>query len=141
MIAYHQGKKGVIMAARVLGYSNGERIIEAGKLEQRMYIILDGMVEISLSDGKEKLVVANLKKGDFFGEISLFNNSPRSANAIAVGDVKVAYIENLQQLKAFLVKNPGFAAKMVHILAQRLAKTDEILMGKVSEINRLKLMV
>ena len=129
------------MAARVLGYKDGERIIEAGKREQRMYIILDGMVEISLAEGQEKLVVANLKKGDFFGEISLFNNSPRSANALAVGDVKLAYIDNLQQLKAFLMKNPGFAAKMVHILAQRLSKTDEILMGKVSEINRLKLTV
>jgi len=38
-----------------------------------------------------------------------------------------------------LVKNPNFAAKMVHILAKRLAQTDEILIGKVSEINRLQL--
>ncbi len=127
------------MAPRILKYENGEKIIESGKIEQRMYIILEGMVEIFLTDGKSKVVVATLKKGDFFGEISLFTNTPRSANAIAIGHVQVAYVDNAQELKAFLVKNPSFAAKMVHILSQRLAQTDEILMGKISELNRLKL--
>jgi CRP/FNR family transcriptional regulator, cyclic AMP receptor protein len=124
---------------RVLQYLSGERIIEAGKIEQRMYIILDGTVEITLSDGKHTLSVAHMKKGDFFGEISLFNKSTRSASVTATSDVSVAYIDDLQQLKAFLIKNPSFAAKMVHNLASRLAKTDEILIGKISEINRLTL--
>ena len=128
------------MAGRVLRYSAGEKIIEAGKVEQRMYIILEGSVGISLSDGKSTIRVATLQRGDFFGKISLFNNSPRSANAIALGEVKLAYLDNLQDLKAFLVKNPSFAAKMVHILAQRLAKTDAILIGKISELNRVELM-
>jgi CRP/FNR family cyclic AMP-dependent transcriptional regulator len=127
------------MAPRVLFYTDGERIIEIGKIERRMYIILEGSVAITLTDGKNMIDVAELKKGDFFGEISLFNNTPRSATATAVGDVRLAYIDNLQQLKAFLVKNPNFAAKMVHILAKRLAQTDEILIGKISEINRLQL--
>lgn len=127
------------MAPRVLFYTDGERIIEIGKIERRMYIILEGSVAITLTDGKNMIEVAELRKGDFFGEISLFNNTPRSANATAVGDVRLAYIDNLQQLKAFLLKNPNFAAKMVHILAKRLAQTDEILIGKISEINRLQL--
>ncbi|HNR89299.1 MAG TPA: cyclic nucleotide-binding domain-containing protein [Spirochaetota bacterium] len=127
------------MAGRVLQYTNTERIIESGKTEQRMFIILEGEVEISLTDGKSRFAVATLKKGDFFGEISLFTNTPRSANAHAVGNVQLAYIDNLAQLKAFLLKNPSFAAKMVTILAQRLAKTDEILIGKISELNRLQI--
>lgn len=127
------------MAPRVLFYTDGERIIEIGKIERRMYIILEGSVAITLTDGKNMIEVAELRKGDFFGEISLFNNTPRSANATAVGDVRLAYIDNLQQLKAFLLKNPNFAAKMVHILAKRLSQTDEILIGKISEINRLQL--
>jgi len=128
------------MAQRVQYYKNGERIIEAGKLEQRMYIILDGFVSITLADGANRIEVARLKKGDFFGEISLFNNTPRSATATAEGDVRLAYIDNADQLKSFLLRNPSYAAKMVHILAQRLAKTDKILLGKISEINRIKLL-
>ena len=59
--------------------------------------------------------------------------------AIAEGIVKLAYIDNVDQLKAFLLKNPSYAAKMVNILAQRLANTDKILLGKISEINRIQL--
>ena len=122
---------------RVLYYKNNETIIKSGQLEKRMYIILEGAVAITLTDGSDHFPVANLKKGDFFGEISLFINTPRSATAKAMGDVKLAFIDNEEQLKSFLIKNPFFAAKMVSILAQRLAKTDEILMGKVSELNRI----
>ena len=128
------------MAKQIVFYQRSEKIIKAGTTEQRMYIILEGEVEISLSDGNNRIVVAKLRKGDFFGEISLFNNTPRSADAIAAGDVKLAYIDSVEELKAFLLKNPVFAAKMVHILAQRLAKTDEILISKVSELNRLKVL-
>jgi CRP-like cAMP-binding protein len=127
------------MAKSIIYFQNGERIIEAGKVETRMYIILEGEVQISLSDKIDKINVALLKKGDFFGEISLFNKTPRSATATAIGNVKLAFIDNAEQLRLFLIKNPVFAAKMVTTLAQRLAKTDEILVGKVSELNRLKI--
>jgi CRP/FNR family transcriptional regulator, cyclic AMP receptor protein len=127
------------MAKSIVYYQNGEKIIETGKVETRMFIILEGEVQISLSDRIEKIVVAKLKKGDFFGEISLFNNTPRSATATAIGAVKLAFIDNAEQLREFLIKNPVFAAKMVHTLAQRLAKTDEILVGKISELNRIKI--
>lgn len=126
------------MSKNIMYYQNGENIIKAGQREQRMYIILEGRVSIILQSGEEQFVVATMEKGDFFGEISLFTDHPRSATVRSLGDVKLAYIDNVTQLKAFLIKNPAFAAKMVQILAQRLAKTDEILVGKISEIKRLK---
>ncbi len=126
------------MSRNVMYFQNGETIIKSGQQEQRMYIILDGEVNIILGEGDDQISVARMSKGDFFGEISLFTSTPRSATVKAIGDIKLAYIDNLSQLKGFLIKNPHFAAKMVHILAQRLAKTDEILIGKVNEINRLK---
>lgn len=126
------------MSKNIMYFQNAENIIKAGQLEQRMFIILEGEVTIILGEGENQIAVATLSKGDFFGEISLFTNTPRSATVRSIGDVKLVYIDNATQLKSFLLKNPPFAAKMVHILAQRLAKTDEILIGKVSEMNRLK---
>ncbi len=126
------------MSKNIMYFQNTENIIRAGQLEQRMFIILEGEVIIILGEGENQIIVARLSKGDFFGEISLFTNTPRSATVRAIGDVKLAYIDNATQLQAFLIKNPRFAAKMVQILSQRLAKTDEILIGKVSELNRLK---
>ncbi|PKL39791.1 MAG: cyclic nucleotide-binding protein [Spirochaetae bacterium HGW-Spirochaetae-1] len=126
------------MASNIAYYQRSERIIEAGRQDRAMYIILEGEVEITLTNGSERIVVAILKKNDFFGEISLFTSKPRSATATALGNIKLLKIDNEEQLKALLLKNPVFAAKMVHMLAQRLAKTDEILIGKISELNRLK---
>ena len=127
------------MARRVLYYKHNERIITTGETEKRMYIIMEGKVEITLTNGSQKINVAILGKGDFFGEISIFSNRPRSANVSAIGDVKLAFIDDVQQLKAFLLRNPNFAAKMVHVLAERLAQTDEILLGKINELHRIKL--
>lgn len=127
------------MGKKVLLYHNNEKIIRAGSTEKRMFIILEGTVIIQLIDRNDSIVVAELKKGDFFGEISLFTNTPRSADVIAIGEVKLAYVDNKEELKDFLIKNPGFAAKMVSILAKRLADTDDILIGKISELNRIKL--
>jgi len=126
------------MSKNIMYYQNGENIIKAGQMEQRMYIILEGRVSVFLTNGEETITVATLTKGDFFGEISLFTDHPRSATVRALGDVKLAYIDNVTQLKSFLLLNSQFAAKMAQILAQRLAKTDEILIGKISEISRLK---
>jgi CRP-like cAMP-binding protein len=127
------------MAARILNFSNNERIIRVGQNDKRMYIILAGTVQIRLRDGVDTVVVGVLNKGDFFGEMSLFSNRPRTADVIAVGDVKLTYIESLQELKKFLMVNGGFAIKMVEVLSERLTKTDEILMGVISDFNRLKL--
>ena len=126
------------MPKKIAYYQKAEYIIKEGETDKRMYIILEGSVKISLSDGTDKIVVATLKKGDFFGEMSLFNDAPRSASAIAIGDVKLAYIDNIKQLKIFIENNPSFASKMVHILAKRLARTNQILLSEFKEVNRFK---
>lgn len=126
------------MAKNIVYFQNAEDIIKTGQTEQKMYIILEGRVNVFLTSGEANINVATLSKGDFFGEISLFTEHPRSATVRALGEVKLAYIENAKQLNSFLCANPQFAAKMVQILAKRIAKTDEILIGKINEIIHLK---
>jgi len=126
------------MVKNVIYFQNGENIIKAGQTENRMYIILEGRVVVFLSTGKETMQVATMGKGDFFGEISLFTEYPRSATVQAIGDVKLVFIDNITELKSFFALNPHFAAKMVQTLAQRLAKTNGILIGKMTELNRFK---
>lgn len=123
---------------KVLHYQAGEYIIKEGEADKRMYIILEGKVKINLSDGREKIDVATLEKGAFFGEMSLFNDAPRSATATALENVKLAYIDNVDQLQKFLQLNPGFASKMAQIMAKRLAKTNEILVKEFKQHNKYK---
>ena len=125
--------------ARILPFKYGDRIIKAGSREKIMYIIMEGEVRVELegSGVSSSVEVARLGKGDFIGEISFFSEQPRSAHVTACTDGKLAVIDSLQQLNQFLLQNPKFAIKMVHILAERLAKTDEMLKGKVSDETRV----
>ncbi|WP_411821400.1 Crp/Fnr family transcriptional regulator [Leptospira sp. 'Mane'] len=105
----------------------GQRIFKEGEMNNAMYIILKGNVEIffTVNNGQTRLAI--MKPGDFFGEMALFSSNPRSATARTITSAELAIIESKQQLENFLVKNPKFAAKMVSIMADRLAKTNELL--------------
>jgi len=126
------------MNQNILKYLKFETISRAGSGDKGMYIIIEGKVEITLNDGNQEYKVATLHENDFFGEGSLFNNTNRTANVIAVEDTKVFKITDKGKLEDFLVKNPHFAMKMISVLSKRLIATDSLLMGKISEIKRLK---
>ena len=59
--------------------SQGEKIVTQGSLDQSFYLLLEGHVHVQQNDK----TVAKLGQGDFFGEMSLFNNKPRVADVIS----------------------------------------------------------
>ncbi|MCZ8156885.1 MAG: cyclic nucleotide-binding domain-containing protein [Leptospira sp.] len=105
----------------------GKIIFKEGEMNNSMYIILQGNVEIYFTVNNSQTRLAIMKPGDFFGEMALFSSNPRSATARTITAADLATIESKQQLENFLVKNPKFAAKMVSIMADRLARTNELL--------------
>ena len=124
--------------ARTIEFKEGDLLIESGSREKVMYIMLSGEVVVELNAGDEKIEVARMGKGGFFGEISFFSDESRSADVRALEDGRCILIDSLQQLNHFLTQNPKFAAKMVQILAGRLARTDELLIGKISDKSRIE---
>jgi len=127
------------MAKKIISCKNGEYIIKAGDTQRRMFIILEGEVEITIDDGIKNVTVATLNKNDFFGEISLFNDTPRSANAVSKGKAKLTYIDSLKALERVMAKNPGYTRRMVKELTRRLAQTDEILKREIGGYSKAKL--
>jgi len=126
------------MAKKIKKYSSGEMIIKRGDIEKRMYIILSGEVEVSMNDGVKKIALAHLKKHDFFGEISLYCEMPRTADAIAVGSVTLAYLDCIEDLDTFLSKNHKYSMKMVNLLATRIAHSNKILFEELQGRNSAK---
>lgn len=57
----------------------GEKIVREGDSGDEMYIILQGKVSIEVGD----IIVGEMGSGDFFGEMSLIDNAPRSATVTA----------------------------------------------------------
>jgi CRP/FNR family cyclic AMP-dependent transcriptional regulator len=73
-------------------YSAGERIINAGDPGHCMYVILSGSARVSVKRGNGELELARLSAGDFFGEVALVDDGPRSANVTAIEECKLLCI-------------------------------------------------
>jgi CRP-like cAMP-binding protein len=62
----------------------GSRIVEAGEIGHCLYVLLEGRAKVTIdADGRE-IELAPLEAGDFFGEVSLVDDGPRSASVIAL---------------------------------------------------------
>src|SRR6185369_5268100 len=68
-------------------YLKGQMIFSEGDPGGRMYVVQSGKVEVFIKDaGGDMVPLDDVDKGEIFGELSLLDNEPRSANAKAVED-------------------------------------------------------
>jgi CRP/FNR family cyclic AMP-dependent transcriptional regulator len=106
-------------------YQQNEVIFSQGDPGLGMYIILGGTVEIVSEPSRE--VLARLEEGDFFGELALLDESPRSATAIAVTPCRMLCFFH-PDLLDLIRRDPGLGVKILFRLAgvigERLRKTD-----------------
>ncbi len=122
-------------------YRSGEPVFYQGDPGLGMYIIQEGKVSITIADpdGAEK-ELAVLSAGDFFGEIALLDESPRSASAICLTDcLLIGFFR--PDLFEIIEKNSRLGIKIVlklaEIVAQRLRATDQEISKLKSELDAL----
>ena len=103
-------------------------LFRAGEAGDAMYLIERGKVRISVdaTNGRE-LTLTELGRGDFFGEMALLNGQPRSANATASEESRLAVLSRQHFLSFIMRGNPNVALEMMTALANRLRHTDELL--------------
>jgi len=90
---------------------------------QEMYIILSGKVRISKKVREIEKTLTILDKGDFFGEMSILNNKPRSATAEVVEDAKLLVIDP-QTFETMVRNNAEIALRIIKNLSARLQEAD-----------------
>ncbi len=117
---------------RLRQFSAGEVIFHEGDLGHEMYLIQDGQVEILRlgSDGPQRLAL--LEKGDFFGEMSILDELPRTATAAAASDARLVEI-NGATFDEMLRANPEIAIRIMRKLSLRVRQADERLGGAAAE--------
>jgi hypothetical protein len=104
----------------------GDFIFREGELGTEMYIVNEGRIEISKHVGGEDKVLAQLEKGDFFGEMAILEDLPRAASARALSDARLLMI-NGSTFDQMLRTNPEIAVRMMRSLSRRLRETDVML--------------
>jgi CRP-like cAMP-binding protein len=106
-------------------FEPGEIIVEEGRTGNGLYVVLSGEVEVIKGlEGTRPQALAVLGPGEPFGEMALLADWKRSASVRAIDEVECLGMDRW----AFLVhlnREPQLAIKMLQMLAQRLAETNE----------------
>jgi len=101
-------------------FQPGQIIVTQGTPGQAFYLVLNGRVEI-LRDG---VSLGAFGPGDFFGEMSLLDQAPRSATIRAL-DQTTCLMLSSWDFKTLLEKQPSIAIKLLEVLSRRLRVADE----------------
>jgi CRP/FNR family cyclic AMP-dependent transcriptional regulator len=102
-------------------------LFRAGDEGNAMYLIEQGKVRICMqgADGHE-MTLAELDRGDFFGEMALLDGQRRSADAIVAEDSRLAVLSR-EHFLSFMHGSPEIALEMLTALVNRLRRTDQLL--------------
>lgn len=101
-------------------FQPGQIIVTQGTPGQAFYLIIDGQVEI-LRDNKS---LGAFGPGDFFGEMSLLDQAPRSATIRALKDTQCLMLSSWD-FRALLERHPSIAIKLLEVLSRRLRVANE----------------
>ncbi len=106
-------------------FTQNEYICYEGQPGNEMYIILRGSVGVYVTSAIGTLVeVCRIRTGDFFGEMSIFDDLPRSASCIALEDTVCVSVTK-HNLKRFFTKCPDVAAKLLENMSGRIRRLDD----------------
>jgi CRP-like cAMP-binding protein len=103
-------------------YDTGSVIVQKGEGGVGFYLILEGSVEIK-SNGT---TLAKLGPGQFFGEMSVIDNQPRSANVVAIEPSR-CLILTAWSFNALVTEHPKIALKILQEFVRRLRDTNKAL--------------
>ena len=119
-------------------YTLGEMIFAEGDVGDEMYIVAEGEVEIVIKmDTAEPLVLATVRPGAYFGEMSILDNEPRSAAARVSQDARLLVLKG-EQLKELVYVMPEIAFTIFKVLSERLRRSDRRLNSMLKERDQSK---
>jgi CRP/FNR family transcriptional regulator, cyclic AMP receptor protein len=102
-----------------------EVIFEEGSHGDEMYIVHSGLVKLVRKSTAGETVIALIKPGEFFAEMALVDNAPRSVSAIAGTDQTRLLVLDRDKFLFLISHQPAFALTIMHVLCQRVREMNE----------------
>ncbi|HEV8617429.1 MAG TPA: cyclic nucleotide-binding domain-containing protein [Methylomirabilota bacterium] len=105
-------------------FKPGETIFKEGDDPNgEAFVVHSGVVEIRRSFDGEDRVLSTLPEGELFGDMALFRQAPRSANAVAASDVELLVMKN-ERLDWLIRNRPQLTTEVIKRLSNWVVKTD-----------------
>ena len=123
----------------IKSFRSGQEIFREGDIGDGIYLVNDGSVQISalVGPGKRR-VLYRVGPGDFFGEMAVLDNAPRSASATAEADTVLCHILR-EDLLSVLERSPKLVISLLREFSQKMRDFNRLYIGEVLESERLTL--
>jgi uncharacterized membrane protein len=114
-------------------FAAGEMIFGQGDSGSAMYIVESGEVNIHLpGDASRRISLKDIARGEYFGELALFDEKPRSASALATTDAVLLELQRAT-LESYLERRPKVAMAILRTMSERLRETNTMLSARAAK--------
>jgi predicted RND superfamily exporter protein len=117
----------VVLMGDLKRFSPGQAVVRQGERGDEMYVIIQGAAEVWLSADGNRRQIANLKRGDVFGEMGFVSGNERTADVVAETDLEVLAVDE-HFMHRIQRRYPRIASKV-------LLNLSRILSGRLQEAN------
>jgi CRP-like cAMP-binding protein len=107
-------------------FKAGALILREGDPTNDILIVRDGTVSVFMSREGKRIEITRIGPTSYFGEMSVFDDYPRSANVEAITDVVACRIDR-DPFRAFIRTNPAALFQMCTVFSHRLRNTNSAL--------------
>ena len=116
------GRKRLLEGGSLENYAPGSTIMKEGEPGDAFYFLKTGAVEVTTMKGAERIKLADLGAGDFFGEVSVITAQPRTATVTALSPV-VAIKFQRRKISRVLMDYPDVTKLLNAKIEERAAET------------------
>ena len=120
----------------VIDVAADEVIFKAGSQDRRMFLLLEGEIKIYTQGESKEIEIAVIEQYQFFGEIEMYVDKPRSENAKALVNSKLVVIRTPSELERFTLDNPWLSGKMMETMGERQAVANTLLAKKLANASK-----
>jgi NTE family protein len=101
-----------------------QHLCRQGDAGDSLYLIMDGLVEIWLEEGRERRLIARLRPGDAVGEMSLLTGAPRAASVVAAVPTEILELD-ARTFAGVLAEHPVVLRNVALMLIERQKLANE----------------
>jgi CRP/FNR family transcriptional regulator, cyclic AMP receptor protein len=105
-------------------YPVGRAVLMEDAWGNAVYFVVSGWVKVRRTSGDDSVAIAILGRGDFFGEMAILDESPRSTDVIALSPVKLLSISR-ERFIQILFKDPQLHHRMLQLMVRRLRQINQ----------------
>jgi CRP/FNR family transcriptional regulator, cyclic AMP receptor protein len=119
-----RARTAIAKVSGIVRYREGTPVVKEGASGSVFFVIIEGKARVV----RKGRTIGRLRRGDFFGEMSLLDGEPRTASVITDADSTFLTVA-AREFNRVLARQPKLAVRMLQVMAGRLRSRERPLVG------------